>query len=216
MAVSEGEVGRALMERTGEVAPFEFVEAIHEKTVIERIGMFINKEESIARRDQFAAVEELAIRGIKLIRKLAGVPDEMVHRHTPEARAVIGERDVAGAFVNGGGFADVLTEERFSEECFVGVVGLCAPGLDGIDPVIVLGFGLADSVVVDEAVVSIVGVELPAKGELLDVISTGDGLGFFLRFAESGEKHPGEDRNDRDDNEKLDQREGGIWRVIGS
>lgn len=101
-----------------------------------------------------------------------------------------------------------MAEERFGEEEFVGVVGLGAPGLDGVDPVVVFSFGLADAVVVHEAVVGVFGVELPAEGELFDVVAAGDCFSFFLRFAQGGKEHAGEDRNDGDDDEEFDEGEG--------
>ena len=91
MAIGERETGSTLMERAREVAPFKLMETVHEKTVVERIGMFIDEEESVAGCDEIAAVEELTPSGIELVGKFAGIADEMVESHAAKTRAIVSE-----------------------------------------------------------------------------------------------------------------------------
>jgi hypothetical protein len=159
-------------------------------------------------------LEELAPIRVELVGEFAGIPNEVVHRHGAEARSVIGERDVAGALVDGDALVDVFAEERLGEKMFVRVVGFRAPGLDAVDPVIVLGFGLADAVVVHVTVGVVIGVKLPAEGELFDVVEAGNALSLFLRFTERRQEKPGEDRDNGDDDEELDK--GERFRIQGA
>ena len=208
MAISEREVRRAVMKRTREIAPLEFVEAVHEKTVVDCIRMFIEKNKTLAGINQVAALEELAPVRIELVGEFTGITHEMVHRHGAKACAVIRERDIAGTFVDSDALVDVFAEKRLGEEKFVRVVRLCSPGLDAVDPIVVLAFGLADPVIVDVAVIVVVCVKLPTQGKLFDVVQAGDALALFLRFAECRQEKPGEDRNDRDDDQEFDEGKG--------
>src|SRR5688572_8256869 len=169
--------------------------------------MFVDEQKSLAGLCEIAALKELAPVGVELVGEFAGVADEMVHRNRAEARAVIGEGNITGTFINGDALAHVFAEERFGNEELVGVVGLCAPGLNAVDPVIVLGFGLTDAVVVNIAIIVVIGIKLPAEGELLYVVDAGDAFALFLGLAEGGQEEPGEDRNDGDDDEEFDEGE---------
>ena len=59
-----------------------------------------------------------------------------------------------------------------------------------------------------DLVIVIVDVQPPANHELVDVVFAHDALGFRFCFGKRGQKHPGENRDDGDDDEKFDQREG--------
>src|SRR6266545_8093596 len=45
----------------GQVAPGRLVQPVHEKAVVYRVGMFVEKEENLRRIDQFGGLEELHI-----------------------------------------------------------------------------------------------------------------------------------------------------------
>jgi len=175
--------------------------------------MLVEEEENLARSDQAGRGEELAIFRIERVGQHPGIPHQMVHRHGAQARPVVGQREIARALVNPGVAAHVFAQFRFGDQQPVGVVRIGGPVLHAVDPVLLVDPGLLDSVIVHEPVVVVVGIKLPAQGELLHVADADRGLAFLLGFAQRGQEQTGEDRDDRDDHQQFDQREAALARI---
>ena len=58
--------------------------------------------------------------------------------------------------------------------------------------------------------VVLIGVHVDREPELFEVIDAGDAFGGFLGVRKGGEQHRREDRNDGDDDEQFDEREGAV------
>jgi hypothetical protein len=61
-----------------------------------------------------------------------------------------------------------------------------------------------------EPVVVVIGVHGPGERELLEVADADGGAGAFLGPRQRGQEQAGKDRDDRDDDQQLDEGEG--WR----
>src|SRR4051794_8422978 len=59
VAVSEGEVCRAVVIRARKISPHIIRPAIHEKSVVDRVGMLIEKDVDVAGRGNLGCLEKL-------------------------------------------------------------------------------------------------------------------------------------------------------------
>ena len=83
---------------------------------------------------------------------------------------------------------------------FVDTVYIRVDELHPFSGVAAAGFGR-------KSVVIVLRVELASGAQLLEVVETADRAAPFLDFSQGGQKHPGQDRDDGDDDQQFDQRE---------
>src|SRR5438046_2885488 len=100
------------MIRAGHVSPGVILKLVHEKTVIERVRLFIEENENTGRRSHFGSLEKLQVQRVKTVRQLAWIADHGIHGHAANAFPIRGRVAVGGALVNSCGAAGKWPEFR--------------------------------------------------------------------------------------------------------
>ena len=119
---------------------------------------------------------------------------------------------------------------KLAQKCPVGVdikaigcakrwlrIGCAAPDIDARAVRIVLtllnvrieqNFTVLRGIVADQSLIVVLSVHQVANRDLLDIRNTGDAAGFLTGLGEDWEEDGGKNRDDRDNDEELDEREG--------
>jgi hypothetical protein len=67
MAVGEGQISRAIVVGGREITPPGLVKAVHEETIVDRVGVFIQKDEGVRGATEVTGLKELDICWIELV-----------------------------------------------------------------------------------------------------------------------------------------------------
>ena len=76
VTIGKRETRSAVVKRSREVSPFHLLKFVHEKTVVDRVGMLVEKNEDAAWIGQLRAFEELDIIRIELVDQNARISDQ--------------------------------------------------------------------------------------------------------------------------------------------
>src|SRR5436190_1746970 len=87
-SIGKGETGGAIVIGGGQIAPRRFVQTIHEKAVVDRVWMLVEKHEHVRRIEGVGRLEELNVGGVVAVGQRAWISHQRIHRHAPDARSV--------------------------------------------------------------------------------------------------------------------------------
>ena len=140
----------------GEITPGFIGETVDEEAVVDRIRMFVEKDERVRWFADVCGFEKLNVFRIESVGKFAGVTHHCVHGHAANARTVRGGRFVRRALVNRGRAIGVRTQFGVGQINEVGIIVVGGPVFDVIGSGLAVGgrFGLA--VVIDDEVLVII------------------------------------------------------------
>ena len=210
VAVCVGKIRCAIMIGAGKIAPGVIVEPINEKAVVDRIGMFIEKDEGVGWFAEVCSFEKLHVVRVEAVSEFAGIADHCVHRHAADARTVGSGRFVGRTFVNRCRTIGVMAQLGIGEINEVGVVVIVRPILDVVGPGLATGGRFGFAVIVDQEGIVIIRIKGPGQGQLFDVIGALSGFGTRFRFAQSGQEQTGQNGDNRNDHKHFDESEGAI------
>jgi hypothetical protein len=235
MAIGKGETTGAVVIRGGQVLPGGGRRIVHEVTIVDRVGMFINHQPGSARARHLGLLEELFELGEPPISALmhalgrgigprAEPAKNGIHGQAAVALAVAGgglvraEIFVGGTFVGADRAAEIFSQHAVLHPGVIGVADVRsgqggAPGHDVVDPVVENiprdgSDGFVHAVIVGHAVIGVARIEMPRQRDLLGVVQTADALRLGLRLGEGRQKHGREDGDDGNNHQEFDQREG--------
>lgn len=170
VAVGIGEIGSAIVIGAWKIAPGFIVQAIDEEAVVDRVTVFIEKDEDVRRVLNIGSFKELHVIGIESVGEFAGVADHRVHGHAADARAVGGWGFVRRTFVNCGRTVGVGAEFGIGQVDKIRVIVVRGPILNVVGPGLTAGRGFGFAMVIDEKIVIVVRVKKPGERKLFDVV----------------------------------------------
>ncbi len=202
VAVGEGQCAAVVVARGDEVPVDGEVRVDRfdaDGAVLNAVFVLVQKDRSL----HGGGIENLRTLGDDFEKHRIGVGDAGAHGDAAEARD-LGKADdpraIRGAVIDADGGVVFIQDTKAD----VGGIVIGA-GVAG-DPGIGAGqFTLrAGDAVGRECAVVVVGIESPAERELFEIVEAGSSLRFGFGFAERGDEHAGEDRDDGYHDEQLD------------